>query len=84
MNPKAIGAVALIVVAVGLLAFSFKKSFMNGPPQDDPKAAGAQMKAAMEAAAQRARTTGGTGNSSGRMAPTPTGRPDRPGRPMGQ
>lgn len=49
MQMKTVGIIALVVVAVGLLFFSFKQSFLNGPAPAGQKEAQA-MKASMEKA----------------------------------
>ncbi|MFN3651486.1 MAG: hypothetical protein ACK47B_18065 [Armatimonadota bacterium] len=71
MDTKKVGLIAAVVVALVLLAFSFRSTFMN-----EPAAAGADqaqaMKAAMEKSIQDAKSRGArTGTSGGAAAPQP-------------
>lgn len=77
MEMKTVGIIALVIIGIGLLVFSFKNSFMNEPPKAGADQA-AQMKASMERAIAMQKAKGGAGpragNSGGQAAPVP-GRP---------
>jgi len=69
MDRKVIGLIAVIVLAVGVLAYTFKANFLNGPVRDD-HADGMKMKAAMEQARDNA-LRGGVKGGSTQMATPP-------------
>lgn len=78
MNTKTIGLIALVVVALGLLAVSLKRSFFGGPAPASQEQ-GQAMKAAMERAIAQQKAGGGGANSGGAGAPQgPGGMPMRP------
>jgi len=69
MDRKVIGLIAVIVLAVGVLAYTFKANFLTGPVRDN-NADAAKMKAAMEQARDNA-IRGGVRGGSSRTATTP-------------
>jgi hypothetical protein len=71
-NAKKIGLIALIVVALGLLAFSFRANFMGGPAPAAPEVGRAMGEALMEQARQN-RERGNVGGMSGSPNAQPTG-----------
>lgn len=68
MDAKKIGIIAIVVVAVVLLAWSFKKSFMNEAP-----VAGAQDAARMRKSMEEMRTNAAKAGSKGGHSTAPAG-----------
>ncbi|HEU4752205.1 MAG TPA: hypothetical protein VFU47_03775 [Armatimonadota bacterium] len=59
MDAKKIGIIALAVVALGLLAFSFKSNFMNGPTPAGQAQAEAMKKSMQDMARKGQQNRGG-------------------------
>jgi hypothetical protein len=77
MDKKTIGIVALAIIAVGLLAFSFKNNFMTGPRvvgREEGMKMGEEMKRRYQQMEQK-----GAPNSGG----APVGTPQAGGAPGG-